>query len=131
MFNMMSAPVGEFATGVLVPPAKFVVTSLFDVVHFGSLTKPHVPIEFRWGRGFRERTTDRTAINPDSDLADVTQQSLLDHVDRTQETVPVATLLSANEKDLVRILLASVANQLVFFQRQRQWLLAKDMLACL
>ena len=41
----------------------------------------------------------------------------------------IAALLRADEEDLVVVLLAGVADQLVFFQRQRQRLLAEDVLA--
>ena len=41
----------------------------------------------------------------------------------------IAPLLRADEEDLVAVLLAGVADELVFFQRERQRLLAEDVLA--
>ncbi len=57
------------------------------------------------------------------------EQSLLHHVDRTQEAIAIAPLLRADEKHKLGISVARIADQLVFFQRERQRLLAKNVLA--
>ena len=59
----------------------------------------------------------------------VAQQPFLHHVDGTQKTVFVAALLRADEKHLVFVLLAGVADELIFFERERERFLAEDVLA--
>ena len=81
-----------------------------------------------WGVGDFERATGWTAVDSASYFLDVAQQSFADHVDRSQEQIFLAALLSAHEEDFVFVVLASVANQLIFFQSQRQRLLAEHML---
>ena len=69
---MVCAPVGEFSAGVFVPPAEVIVASLLDVVDFGSLSEPHVPIEVcRWG-GFGEGSTGGAAVDSACDFLDIT-----------------------------------------------------------
>ncbi len=69
------------------------------------------------------------AADAAGDRLDIAQQTLLHHVDRPQETAAVAALLRADEEDLLVVLLAGVADELVFFERQRERLLAEDMFA--
>ena len=95
----------------------------------GSLPEPEVPIELRGRCGFRKRPADVTTIDADRHFLNVAQQSLLHHVNRTQEPVPITALLRAHDEDLVAVLLARLANELVFLQRERQGFLAKHMLA--
>ena len=59
---------------------------------------------------------------------DIAQDPLLHHVDGAEHLVADASLLRADHEQLVR-LLAGVADQLVLFERERQRLLAKDVLA--
>jgi hypothetical protein len=53
------------------------------------------------------------------------------HVNRTEEAATIATLLGADEKHLIGVLFSSGPYKLILFERQREWLLAKDVLACL
>ena len=69
------------------------------------------------------------AVDAGSDFGDVSEQALLHHVDRTKKTVAVAPLLRADKEHQIGMLLAGVANQLVFFQRERERLLAEHVLA--
>jgi len=60
---------------------------------------------------------------------DVSDQSAAHHVDSAEESFLVTALLSTNEEDSVTVLAAGVADQLVFFERQREWFLAEDVLS--
>ena len=127
--DVVRSPVGELATGILVPPAELVVAAFLPVVDQGGLALPEVPVEFL-GRGCcRERPTGRTAVDPHGHFLDIAQKSFLDHVHGAQPTAAVTTLLGANEENFVAVLFAGVANQLVFFERQRQWFLTENVLA--
>ena len=69
---MVGSPVGEFAAGVFVPPAEVIVASLLDVVDFGGLSEPHVPVEVcRWC-GFGEGSTGGAAVDSAGDFLDIT-----------------------------------------------------------
>ena len=63
------------------------------------------------------------------DLPNIAQQALLHHVHRAEEQVVHAALPRAHDERLVVVFLAGVADQLVLFERQRQRLLAEDVLA--
>ena len=69
------------------------------------------------------------AVDADRDLLDVAQQPLLHHVDARRKRSLIAPLLRADEEHLVLVLLAGVADELVFFERERERLLAEDVLA--
>jgi hypothetical protein len=107
------------------------MATLLDVVDLGCLAEPEVPVKFLRRIALREWATPITTADSDRDRLDVTEQALLDHVDRSQETVPTAALLRSNEKDLLAVLVTGVPDQLIFFQRQRQRFLAKNVFASL
>ena len=62
-------------------------------------------------------------------LFDFAKQSLLHHVDGAEKSAAIASLLGSDEEHKILVLLACVADQLVLFQGERQWLLAEDVLA--
>lgn len=131
--DVMGAPVGEFSAGILVPPAELVMAAFFGVIDLRSLAEPLVPIEFGRRSGGFEGAADLAAVDADGDLSDFAQESLLHHVDGagehalTYENAACGALLRADGKDAVGIFPASVADELVFFEREGQGLLAKDM----
>ena len=127
--DVVRTPIRELAAGVLVPPTELVVAALVDEIDDRSLPLPGVPIELLRWLALRKRAADITAADADRDLLDVAEQTFLDHVDRSQKAIFVAALLSADDEDAVGVFLAGVANELVLFERQRQRLLAEDVLA--
>ena len=62
-------------------------------------------------------------------MLNVTQQAFLNHIHGTHEFVSVAALLSTDKESKIRMLFTCSANQLIFFERQGEWFLYKNMLA--
>ncbi len=128
--DVVGPPVGELAAGVFVPPAELVVAALLDVVDLRRLAEPDVPVEFCRRVRLRERS------------ADVAPPLMPTVIFWMSPSSPFCTMLTARrnrsrslrccvptKKHLVAVLLAGVADQLVLFQRQRERLLAEDVLA--
>ena len=71
----------------------------------------------------------RAPIDANGNLADIPQEPFLNHVDGSQELAAVGALLRADEKHLVWVFTAGIANQSILFQSQGKWFLAEDMFA--
>ena len=105
------------------------MAAFLDVIDFGSLTEPHIPVEIGRRIGFLERPADIAAIDADGNLLDISDQSATHHVDSAEESFLIAALLRTYKEDSITVFAAGVADQLVFFEREREWFLAEDVLA--
>ena len=127
--DVVSTPIGKFTARIFVPPTELVMTAFFTEVYEWSLSQPHFPIQFLGHIGHREGTAYIAAIDTDRNFLDVSEKPFLHHVHGTQKQVTSRPLLGPNKEHFVFVLFTGIANQLIFFQRQRQRLLAKYMLA--
>ena len=144
--HMMRSPVGDLSSGVLEPPperemmpavlrsdlqrVKPVGTSAGEEFLHGCLTLPHFPIE-----RFRDRcrSDDRgfpSAVRDARDALDLAENAFPDHQSCGRELVFHGTLHRTDLEDLA-VLRAGFADQLVFFERQRQRFFTENVLACL
>ena len=64
--------------------------------------------------------------DPDGDFPDIADHSAAYEVDGTEKAVLIAALLCSDEEHAVAESAAGGANELVFFQCQREWLLTED-----
>ncbi len=126
---MMSAPVGELAAGVFIPPAKTVVRPFFDVVHLRSLAQPLVPVKVARHFRRRKRAANISSVDSHGDFLNLAQQSAANHIHRTQKPISAAALLGSHKEHSIAVLPAGGTNQLVLFQCQRHGLLTEHMLA--
>ncbi len=127
--DVVGAPVGELAAGVLVPPAEIAVAPLLAVVDLGRLAEPHVPVQLGGGLRHGERAAGRAVADGRRDLPDLADPARADHGHGQQEhPVVVAPLLGADLDDPAG-LLGDLAELLALVDGQRQRLLAVDVLA--
>ena len=140
--HVVGAPVGELAPRILVPPAKFIVTvGLFfafladdcgivkkPVVAGRRGPEPAVPVEPLGHRGHRDRSARRRPADRRLHLRDPAETPLGHDGHRLGEEVERAPLLGAHLHDPPRLLLHP-ANEFALVDRQRERLLAVDVLA--
>lgn len=117
--DVVGTPVGELTAGVFVPPTEVVVATLLDVIHFGCLAEPHVPIEVSRCGGFGKRPTCWATVDAAGDLLDVTQETLVSHVHCAHEESSVGALLRTDKKDELRVGFASGSDRKIFSQSKR------------
>ena len=127
--DMVRAPVGELATRIFVPPAEFIVAAAVAEGHLGRLTEPHVPIEAAGHILDRKGATDRACADAGRHFLDLAEQALVDDVHGPAELVLLSPLLRADEELELRKFFSGGPGELVLFKRERQRLLAEDVLA--
>ena len=131
--QVVRAPVGHLAAGVVVPPAELVVAvRLLALLAIGDLrgrAEPEVPVQALGDRRFRDRAARRVAVDAALDGLDLADAAGADQLDRQAEhAAEIGSLLAAGLQDA-----AGVLDRLLDRQRlgdgQRQRLLAVDVLA--
>ncbi len=126
--DVVGAPVGQLAAGVIVPPAEESVGPLFDVGGFGGGAEPAVPIEPNGWRGRLERPLILAAFEPDQHAADGAEPAAADERDRLEEPArELRPLLRSDLEDAVRGR-QRVADQPTLGDRARHRLFAVDVL---
>src|SRR5262249_52422536 len=120
--DVVGAPVGHLAAGILAPPAKRVMTAFRNVGNVRRLPLPQVPVEMRWRLHGFERPAGRILVGDGGHPAQATDAPGMDQL-TGQAEMAVTALPGAHLEDPVR-LVYDPAEQLALVNRQGQGLLA-------
>ena len=137
--NVMSAPVGHFAAGVLIPPTEFIMAAGVTVLAVGvsesilrhrSLAEPHVPVEsLRHIDHINRLFASWCAADGDSDGAEFTDATFTNQCDSSQKIQIHFTALLRSDLENTTCLVKHFANHLAFVDGQSEWLFAVHVLA--
>src|SRR6516225_12190877 len=123
---MVRAPIGHRSTRVIIPVAKEQVAALRQVINFWRLAKPEIPIEVgRYGLR-RKRSFTQTCRQPHRHFLQFSQSSVADQL-AGQAEFWIAPLLAPGLQYAFG-LANSPDDVLAFINRERQWLLAVNIL---
>ena len=129
--DVVCSPVGHLSSRVLVPPTKLVMTTFLDVVDFGGLTQPGIPVDVGGRVGFFEGSALGSAPDVTGYLLNFPDSAFPDDSDCGKKFLAHFASLLGTYLENPSGFLGHLGDLLAFLNGQCEWLFAINVLACL